>query len=421
MLSTLRKILYSKLRFLMSFYHFIWALVGALIYGLSTRKIFVIGVTGTKGKTTTLELINAILEAAGKKTALISSLRIKIGEESQRNLTGNSMPGRLFLRKFLKTAAKEGCDYVLVEVTSEGVVLSRHRFINWKIGVITNLAPEHIESHGSFEKYRQAKLSFLRYVTKKGGTVFLNRNDRFFDFFKNNLEKDLLVIYSSNKSLIKNLKNINPFFEADFILENAAAAMAVANFLEIDEKTIEFGLRSFGGVPGRLEFVQYEPFKVVIDYAHTPDSLEAVYKFLKGKWAEKTQSKQSRLICVFGAAGGGRDKWKRPEMGKIAATYCDEIILTNEDPYDENPLDILEQISNGFLKIKESKFTEPNSYWKILDRREAIKKAISLAKEGDVVVLTGKGSEFCIHEKNNRKIPWNEREEVEKILKIKDN
>lgn len=418
MLRKLRKIFYKNFKPVVLFYHFFWSFIGDLIYFFPSRKIFVIGVTGTKGKTTTLELINTILEAAGKKTALVSSLRIKVGEKNQRNLTGNSMPGRLFLKRFLKQAAKENCDYALIEVTSEGIVLSRHRFINWKVGVLTNLAPEHIESHGSFENYRQAKLDFLKFVAKKGGKIFLNRNDKYFDFFKKNFKEDQLITYSANNDLVNNLRNSNLFFEADFILDNAAAAMAVGNFLEIDEKTIEFGLRSFSGVPGRLEFVQYEPFKVVIDYAHTPDSLKAIYEFLKNKWIN---SGQSKLICVLGAAGGGRDKWKRPEMGKIAATYCDEIILTNEDPYDEDPLEILEQISSGFADAKKPKFLKPNSYWKIIDRREAIKKAISLAREGSVVVLTGKGSEFCIHEKNNRKIPWNEREEVEKILKIKDN
>lgn len=418
MLSKLRKIFHKNFRFLMLLYHFFWSFIGAFIYWFPSRKIFVIGVTGTKGKTTTLELINAILEAAGKKTALISSLRIKIGEKSQRNLIGNSMPGRLFLKKILNQAVKNGCDYALVEVTSEGIVLSRHRFIGWRIGVLTNLAPEHIESHGSFENYRQAKLSFLQFIAKKGGKVFLNRGDKYFDFFRKKFKENQLIIYSVDNSLIKSLKNSNPFFEADFIASNAAAAAAVAKFLEIDEKTIEFGLKSFSGVPGRLEFVQYEPFSVVIDYAHTPDSLEAVYKFLKDKWAN---FRHSKLVCVLGAAGGGRDKWKRPKMGEIAATYCDEIVLTNEDPYDEDPLEILEQISSGFANVKNSRFSEAGSHWKILDRREAIKKAISLAKEGDVVVLTGKGSEFCIHEKNNRKIPWDERKEVEKALKIENN
>src|ERR1700691_5407142 len=145
---------------LYSVYHFLWAWVGAQKYSHPSRGVYVIGITGTKGETTTLELLNAILEAAGKRTAILSSLRMKIGDESEKNPTGNSMPGRGAIQKFLRRARRARCGYALIEVTSQGVVQHRHRFINWNIGVITNLHPEHIESHGSFEKYRAAKLDF---------------------------------------------------------------------------------------------------------------------------------------------------------------------------------------------------------------------------------------------------------------------
>ncbi len=162
----------------LSTYHFLWAWTGAMAYRFPSKKLFVIGVTGTKGKTTTLEIINAILEAGGKRTALLSSLRVKIGEASVKNRTGNSMPGRAFIQKFLRDAARVKCEYALIEVTSQGVVAHRHQFIKWDMGVLTNLAPEHIESHGSFENYRNAKLSFLQYVFREGGEVFLNRDDK---------------------------------------------------------------------------------------------------------------------------------------------------------------------------------------------------------------------------------------------------
>ena len=131
------------------FYHFLWAWSSAALYGYPSRHIFVIGVTGTKGKTTVIELLSAILEAAGKKTAILSSLRMKIAENSEKNRSGNTMPGRFYIQRFLRRAIKAGCNYALVEVTSQGVALNRHRFINWNMGVLTNLHPEHIESQHS--------------------------------------------------------------------------------------------------------------------------------------------------------------------------------------------------------------------------------------------------------------------------------
>jgi len=401
---------------LVSFYHLSWAFLGAWFCGFPSKKIFVIGITGTKGKTTTVELLNAILTAAGKKTALISSLRVKIGDQSEKNKIGNSMPGRAYLQKFLKKAVAAKCNYALVEVTSQGAVLSRHKFINWNAGVLTNLAPEHIESHGSFEKYRDAKLAFLKYVGEKGGEIFLNNGDKHADFFKDKLSKYNPRLYSrDDKEIADIFPGAEPmrsfsgeprFFPSDFNKDNVAAASAVALALGIPGKTIKETVHGFKGVPGRMEFAQRRPFSVVIDYAHTPDSLKAVYSSLKPN--------AHKLICVLGAAGGGRDKWKRPEMGKIAAEYCDEIVLTDEDPYDEKPEEILKQIESGFsLSAKR----QAVSSRVILDRREAIKEAIGSAKEGDVVVLTGKGSEDFIHVAGGKKIPWNELEVAEDILR----
>lgn len=142
-------------------YHFFFAWFGNIICGFPSRKIFVLGVTGTKGKSTVLELISSILEAAGYKTALLSSNRFKIGAESEKNLTSTTMPGRFFIQKFLKKAVKENCNYVLMEITSQGILQYRHRFIDFDAALWTNLQPEHIEAHGSFEAYRQAKVRFF--------------------------------------------------------------------------------------------------------------------------------------------------------------------------------------------------------------------------------------------------------------------
>lgn len=412
-----------KLPGLVWFYHFLLAMFGVLIYGRPDKKIFVVGVTGTKGKTTTLELLNSILEAAGKKTALLSSLRIKIDETSEKNLVGNTMPGRLYIRRFLKRAVQAGCKYALIEVTSQGVVYSRHRFISWNVGVLTNIAPEHIESHGSFENYRNAKLSFLRYVLREGGKVFINKEDKNSEFFVQSLagpgmktcsrsDPNLNALFSDHGLIGQAAEGASgDFLLSDFNRDNAAEAIALAREVGIDEKIIESALRSFGGVPGRMEFVVRRPFSVVIDYAHTPDSLKKVYEFLKNQQPATGNRQPARLICVLGAAGGGRDKWKRPAIGKISAGYCDEVILTDEDPYDEKPEEIIKEIAAGYEELK-----PPSGLFKIIDRKEAIKKAISLAREGDIVAITGKGSEDFIHLARGKKIPWSDRKVVEEIL-----
>ena len=376
-----------------------------------------IGVTGTKGKSTVIELLNSILEEAEKKTALLSSVYIKIGDKKEKNLTGNSMPGRFFIPRFLKRAVTAGCYYAIVEVTSQGVELSRHKFLNWKIGVITNLAPEHIEHHGSFERYRGAKLKFLNYAAREGAKIFVNADDESSNFFVEKVKKASVILYSKtdrdlNSALAKTAgdyidKNANSLSE-EFNRENIAAAVAVAKQVGISNDIIKAAIKNFKGLPGRMDVVQDEPFRVIVDYAHTPDSLKKVYEIL-------IKNKEGKLICVLGSAGGGRDKWKRPVMGEIAGQFCDEVILTNEDSYDENLNQILKEIKSGVSNTQFliSKVSET------LDRREAIEKAIGLAKEGDTVIITGKGSEDYIHLEKGKKIAWSDRGVVEEILEKK--
>ena len=410
-------------------YHFVWAWLGARLRKHPSKKVFVIGITGTKGKTTTLELLNAILEAAGKRTALLSSLRMKIGDETQKNQTGNSMPGRGYIQKFLRDARAAGCGYALIEVTSQGVAAHRHRFINWNMGVLTNLAPEHIESHGSFENYRAAKLEFLKYTLKKSGKIFLNCDDKNFNFFSEALSgaNEKLVEVSADEAWLRDrLAKTSPmrsladaggkaasstnliFFLSRFNEENVALAAAVAKELGIADRIIEDAIGSFAGVPGRMEFVFGGPYFGIVDYAHTPDSLEAAYRAARSLLAKDT----ARLICVLGGAGGGRDKWKRPGMGKIAAHYCDEVILTDEDPYDEDPQAIIEEVAAGIAQMP---YPKPEVF-KMLDRREALAHAIDIMKEGDVVIATGKGSEDWIHRARGEKIPWNEKATMQELL-----
>ena len=400
------------LRKLLSPYHFALSLLGAILYRHPSRKISVIGVTGTKGKTTVIELINAGLEEAGKKTAIMSSIRRKVDAKDVMQ-SGNSMPGRFAIQKFLFDAVKAKCDYALIEVTSEGVTQYRHRNIDFDAGVFINLHPEHIESHGSFEKYRKAKTDFFGYIgkhSKKGQKYFfINQDDKNALFFVEAADKGGK---NSNKVMFRKT-DLKSNMVGEFNKWNLCAAEVVLKTFGISPKIIESAFAKFTGVPGRMEYVSRKPFEIVVDYAHTPDSLEAVYKALTSN-SYVLSPQERKLICILGSAGGGRDKWKRPKFGEIASRYCKEIILTDEDPYDENPYQILKEIESGLPSEASAK--EKISVHKILDRRDAIKWAINSAQPGDTVVITGKGSEKSIHVARGKKITWSDRDAVMDVL-----
>ncbi len=414
-------------------YHFFFAWWAAFTYGFPSRHMTVIGVTGTKGKTTVVELLHALLEASGVKVASSSSLRFRIGEREVRNEKKMTMPGRLFVQRFLYDAFRAGCAYVVIEVPSEGIAQFRHRFIDFDIAVMTNVAPEHIESHGSFERYLRAKLDLFWRLPKEGIAV-VNRDDPFFERF---LAATPAHVVSYSRAGIQRNGSVLPVRDlaltedrirfslgsaemdsplvGEFNFMNILAATAVAMSQHVALEKIAAGISRVSGVPGRMEMIQREPFRVVVDYAHTPDSLKAVYKTViefnelrSSHTHQLINSSTHKLICVLGAAGGGRDTWKRPVMGKIAAEFCNEIILTDEDPYDENPAAIIDDIEAGFSQTLNPKPKTLNPR-KILDRREAIRAALRNAKEGDTVVITGKGAEPWMMGPNGTKIPWDDR------------
>jgi UDP-N-acetylmuramoyl-L-alanyl-D-glutamate--2,6-diaminopimelate ligase len=287
--------------------------------------------------------------------------------------------------------------------------------------IFTNLSPEHIESHGSFEKYRRAKLSIARTLgrrLKKRSVIVANADDPAADLFLNagaeekypyslkdgepfTITKDGICFTYKGAEVHSPLRGI-------FNLYNLLGASVMAEAFGVSVMSIKEGLEKLSLIKGRVEFVKIssenlkdQDFDVVVDYAHTSKSLEELYKTFENQ----------RKICVLGNTGGGRDKWKRPEMASVADNFCDEVILTNEDPYDEDPDKILEDMLPGFAKHKPTM---------IMDRRDAIREAISRAKGGDAVLITGKGTDPYIMLANNKKLEWSDyevaKEELEKIL-----
>ena len=310
------------------------------------------------------------------------------------------MPGRFKLQKFLRQAVSNKCQYLVLEVTSEGIKQYRHKFIDFAAAVFTNLSPEHIEAHGGFENYRATKGKLFR-ATK--GVHIINIDDKNAGYFLRFPAKKKYT-YGLDKG---NINAQNTQFRlrllGDFNKYNALAAICVGVSQGIDLEICKKAVEKVEGIPGRMDLVVERPFEVIVDYAVTPDALEKLYQTVKKIFSPL------RIISVFGSCGGGRDKWKRPVLGEIAAKYCDKIIVTNEDPYDEDPAEIINQIAAGAKGQVE----------KILDRREAIRKALEVARAGDTVVITGKGSEPWICMAKGRKISWSDKkvakEEFERL------
>lgn len=417
--------------FALDWYHFCLAFAAAVRCGFPSRKIKVIGVTGTNGKSTTIELISAILKEAGYKVASSSSIKFQIGDDIHVNRTGNTMPGRFAVQDFLRRAANAKCDYAILEVTSEGIKQHRHRFIRFAGAAFTNLTPEHIEGHGGFENYRKAKQKL--FSAAKGFHV-INADDKNASYFleftavkkvcygfgSGMCPKDssqpiqVKDIQSSEQGIAFSVDNarFTMGIAGEFNVYNALAAIAVGAAEGISLPICQKALAKVATMPGRMEKVCDRP-AVFVDFAFTPNALEQVYCALERMY----KTKGGRLICLLGACGGGRDKWKRPVLGKIAASHCDEIILTNEDPYDEDPQAIVAMVKKGAV---EANFP-PSRIRETMDRRLAIREALMLARPEDAVILTGKGSMAWTFLGGGKKEAWDEKtvalEEFGKIKK----
>lgn len=434
-------------------YHRFLAWLAAVWYRQPSRELIVIGITGTKGKSTTLYLAGRILEVAGHKVGWSSSLSLKIGAREWLNPYHMTMPGRFKLQRLLREMVDAGCAYALIEVTSEAIRQFRHRHIWFDAAVFTNLAPEHLEAHGSYEAYRQAKMELFRAVAHRPDKVlaqgvreptwlvvnfddpeapaFLNYNVDIKSAFRIMDAKfrppDAPNILPLKVCFLDAIDvTVGPQGSAFRIMENdvevrtpLVGVFNVANIMAaigtvlgqpgVSWEIIKNVVAETKVIPGRMEEVAAgQLFRVIVDLAHTPGSFRAVFEAVRA-----TVRAGERIIAVFGSAGGGRDKWKRPELGKIAAQYVDEIILTNEDPYDEDPQQILAAIAEGALAVKPDANPEV-----IEDRREAIRAAFKRARAYDTVLLLGKGTEQTMVLRGGS-IPWDDRtvsrEELEKL------
>ena len=421
LLSFGRKIIPKKIfKAAQPIYHYFLAVVGAVFYSFPSKKLFMVTVTGTKGKSTSTELVNAILETAGFKTALLNTIRFKIGEKSRPNRFKMTLPGRFFLQKFLKQALDSGCTHAVIEMSSEAVPQYRHKFIYLDSLIFTNLALEHIESHGSYENYLKAKLEIAKILEaspKKDPVIVVNKDDKeaekFLDLkIKNKISYSLANAFNvhsdqDGSSFQIDKTVIHSRLPGEFNVMNMLGAIALARFMEISDEIIKKGLESISFIRGRMEKInEGQEFDVVVDYAHTPESLKAVYETYKNH----------ETVCVLGNTGGGRDKWKRKEMAKIANGYCSYIILTNEDPYDEDPRSIVDEMKKEIIDA-------PCDI--IMDRRNAIfsalNKTMNIKGSKVAVLITGKGTDPYIMGKNDSREPWDDatvvREELQKILK----
>jgi UDP-N-acetylmuramoyl-L-alanyl-D-glutamate--2,6-diaminopimelate ligase len=413
-------------RLFQPYYHLFLAITGNIKYGFPGKKMIMIGVTGTNGKSTTADLITAVLKNNGIKTGMTSSVAFEIAGKRIENNTSRTTLGRWKLQKLLRQMVDAGCTHAVIEVASEGIAWHRVWGIAFDVAIFTNLSPEHLNFHKTMENYRNAKgkLFFGLAKSKKKGfpkTIIVNSDDKewkyFYDFaadkkYTYGLENG--EIWATNMmfgdrtefDIVENDQKypVKANLPAKFNVYNMLAAYATGRAFGIEPEKIIEGLESVKLVKGRMEEITNKRgIKIFVDYAVTPESFELLFRELK-------RVTPGRLISVFGATGD-RDKSKRPKLGEMAAKLTDEVIITDEESYSENPAVIVDAIAEGAYTVRKKGIEI------ILDRREAIKKAIEIATQGDTIVITGMGHEKFRNMGGNKKIPWDEPEVIKEILK----
>ncbi len=404
--------------------HLFFAWLGSVRYGNPSEEMLVIGITGTSGKSTTVSLLRQLLERAGYTVGSLSTIDFYIAGQNKLNDKKMTMLGKMQIQKYLREMADKGCNIAIVETTSEGRVQHRHRFINYDMMLLTNLYPEHIDSHGSFENYRQAKIDLFDYVALSKRKVLqgkqiekvaiINTSIQDYALFQNEMF-DRIVPFGKDASLdvescvtrqdgIHFSVHEREFFAPMYGEHNAmniVAVMAVARILDIPWSGIQEAVATFHNVPGRLEFIAESEaygFKTIVDYAFEPEAMKKLYDVV-------ALLKPKRIIHVFGSTGGGRDKERRFVLGEYIGTRADLCIITDEDPYDDDPLSIIHDVTQA---VEATGKQEHVSYLIEPDRKKAIGRAIQQATPGDIVLITGKGSEQAMVIKQVL-VPWDDR------------
>lgn len=417
-------------------WHKLKGVAAAYKHDFPGKKMVCIGVTGTNGKTTTVHMIEQILRLAGKKVAMISTVSFSINGKSRPNKSKKTTLSPFLTQKFLKLCAKEEVEYVVIEASSHA--LHQHRLwgIPFSISVLTNITHEHLDYHKTIEKYRDAKKDLFKNVSQTchrhlpkeiehiphKQAMVLNTEDQFFEEF-NKIHCPTKITYGFEKGDLRAHHISYSKFGSKFALhhgqdeigidlkvpgsfnvENALAATGVALACKVKLDDIKRGLEKFEGVPGRMESISSpRGFEVIVDFALTPDALEKLYKTIR-------QTAPARVIGIIGSAGD-RDQEKRPIMGKIVAEHSDLAIVTDEEPYSEDPMEIMKAVLEGAKEVKKLK----EDLHLIEDRYEAIEFAVQKAEKGDVVIVTGMGS-FETRTMNEGPMPWDEREVVREII-----
>ena len=391
-------------------------------FGNPARDLRVIAVTGTNGKTTTVNFLNEILKEAGYRTAMFSTANIEIAGEQTVNDTNSTTATVARLQKFFRDAKKADVEFALIEATSHALDQYKFEGVPIEMAIMTNLTQDHLDYHKTMENYAAAKAKLFE---MNPNFVVLNADDEWFDYFNNFATESQKITYGEGESAdvkIEKFKLYKKGSEAHLRIENnveleiattlpgafniynMTAAAAGAYLLGISLKDIQEGIANLEGVSGRFEYATPGlPFDTIVDYAHTPDALEKLLKSAK-------EISKNRTILVFGACGD-RDREKRPIMGKVAQDLADRIIITDEENYTEDATQIREEIISGISKKNEKL---PANIQEIPDRKEAIRKALQIAGKGDIVLITGLGHEVY-RVIDGEKTPWNDTQIVREI------
>lgn len=436
MKNRLRKILPSSF---ILWSHRARGILAAVIYGFPGRKLKIIGVTGTNGKTTTCNMIAKILEKANYRVGMATTINFKIGKDEWVNKTKMTTVSPFALQKFLSNCLKAGCHWVIIETTSHAISQYRNFGVDYQIAVMTNLTHDHLDYHKTFEDYRNTKGQL--FSTGKTINILNNDDDKTIEYLQKMPARQILTYGIENPPADRSDKGrkgkpellakkiilestgsmftvITPTSQVaidlklpgKFNIYNALASLSVAYALKIHLDVAKRALEEIEVIPGRMEKVDLgQSFAVLIDYAHTPDALEKVFQTL-------TMAKKARIISALGSCGD-RDRTKRPILGALAGKFADIVIVTNEDPYTEDATKIMEEVAGGVPRGADPRKpkTLNENFFKILDRKKAIEKAVSLAYKGDIVLITGKGAEECMVV-GEEKIPWSDRKVAKDAL-----